>query len=176
MASLKVPVTSSDHIQGDPDASIVLVEYGDYQCPHCGRAYPIVKQVQQHFGNRLAFVFRNFPLRESHPYAEMAAESAEFGATEGKFWEIHDGIFENQENLEEAMLVELVEALGLSGTALRGALRSHTYAERVKEDFRGGVRSGVNGTPAFYINGERHDGAFGFEDLVEAIEERTSTV
>src|SRR5271163_1967267 len=99
MAMLKVPVTADDHIQGDPDAPIILVEYGDYQCPHCGHAYPIVKRVQKHFGKRLGFVFRNFPLSEIHPYAESAAEAAEFAAVQGRFWEMHDGIFENQDTL-----------------------------------------------------------------------------
>jgi protein-disulfide isomerase len=176
MASLTIPVGPNDHIQGDESASVVLVEYGDYQCPHCGRAHPIVKRVQNHFGDRLAFVFRNFPLNEAHPFAEMAAESAEFAGAGGQFWEMHDAIFENQEELGEPMLVELAESLGLSGNELKEAIQNHTFATRVKEDFRGGVRSGVNGTPTFYINGERHEGAFGFEDLVEAIEARVSQV
>src|SRR5580692_8744955 len=99
MSVLKVPVSSADHIQGDEKAPIVLVEYGDYECPHCGHAYPIVKQIQKHFGKRLAFVFRNFPLNEIHPDAEPAAETAEFAGANGKFWEMHDAIFENQETL-----------------------------------------------------------------------------
>src|ERR1700733_13665129 len=99
MATLKVPVTSRDHIQGDAHAPITLVEYGDYQCPHCAHAHPIVKRVQKHFGKRLRFVFRNFPLNEIHPQAEIAAESAEFAATQSRFWEMHDAIFENQQEL-----------------------------------------------------------------------------
>jgi protein-disulfide isomerase len=167
---LKVPVTSNDHSQGDEHAPITLVEYGDYQCPHCGHAYPIVQQVQNHFGKRLRFVFRNFPLNEIHPQAETAAESAEFAGAHKKFWEMHDGIFENQDNLGPPMLLELAETLGLAGAELRKALTSHEYVTRVKEDFMGGVRSGVNGTPTFFINGHRHDGPFEFEDLVAAIE------
>src|SRR5271156_196105 len=150
---LKIPVTAEDHIQGDPDSPIILVEYGDYQCPHCGRAYPIVKQVKKHFGKKLGFVFRNFPLNEIHPNAEGAAESAEFAGANGKFWEMHDGIFENQFALGIPMLLELAKELGLSEENLREALTSRTYAARVKSDFIGGARSGVNGTPTFFING-----------------------
>jgi protein-disulfide isomerase len=174
MATLKNPVGGEDHIQGDSKAPILLVEYGDYECPHCGHAYPIIKQVQKHFGKRLGFVFRNFPLSEMHPYAEGAAEAAEFAATKGKFWEMHDGIFENQRMLGVPMLLELAQKLGLAATDLEVALESEEFAERVKEDFMGGVRSGVNGTPTFFINGHRHDGSFEFEELVVAIEARIS--
>lgn len=170
MAELTVPVTSSDHIQGDEQAAVILVEYGDYQCPHCGHAHPIVKRVQKHFGKRLAFVFRNFPLNEIHPNAQSAAEAAEFAAAHGRFWEMHDGIFENQDTLGPSLLISLAETLELSAADLENALASQKYAPRVKSDFIGGVRSGVNGTPTFFINGQRHDGRFEFEDLVEAIE------
>ena len=117
-ALLKVPVTSADHIQGEADAPLTMVEYGDYECPHCGQAYPIVQEVQKHFGKRLRFVFRNFPLNDSHPSAEAAAETAEFAAAKGRFWEMHDAIFENQDNLGLGMLLELAEALGLSAANL----------------------------------------------------------
>jgi protein-disulfide isomerase len=148
----------------------VLVEYGDYECPHCGHAYPIVKRVQQHFGSRLGFVFRNFPLREAHPHAEMAAETAEFAGDRQRFWEMHDAIFENQESISAEMLMSLAEDLEMSATDLRRALETGTYRPRVQEDFGGGARSGVNGTPTFFINGRRHDGAFELEDLVGAIQ------
>jgi protein-disulfide isomerase len=169
---LKVPVSTQDHIQGDPKSPAVLVEYGDYQCPHCGHAYPIVKRVQKHFGSRMAFVFRNFPLSEIHPAAESAAEAAEFAGAKGKFWEMHDGIFENQAVLGVPFLLEFAQSLGLAEQELLGSLESHTYIKRVKDDFLGGARSGVNGTPTFFINGQRHDGPFEYEDLVEAIEAR----
>jgi protein-disulfide isomerase len=171
MAELKIPVSSKDHVQGDEHAPAVLVEYGDYECPHCGHAYPIVKRVQKHFGKRLGFVFRNFPLNEIHPNAEAAAESAEFAGANGKFWEMHDGIFENQGSLSLPMLLELAKELGLSEEGLGGALTSREFASRVKSDFIGGARSGVNGTPTFFINGERFDGPPDFEDLVAAIDE-----
>jgi len=167
---LKIPVTAEDHIQGDANAPVILVEYGDYQCPHCGHAYPIVQQVQKHFGKRLGFVFRNFPLNEIHPSAELAAETAEFAGAHKKFWEMHDGIFENQADLGEALMIELGESLGLKATDLSGALTSRQFAPRVKSDFMGGARSGVNGTPTFFINGHRHDGPFEFENLVMAID------
>jgi protein-disulfide isomerase len=169
MATLNVPITSGDHIQGDERAPITLVEYGDYECSHCGHAYPIVKQVQKHFGKRLAFVFRNFPLNQIHPNAETAAEAAEFAGAQRRFWEMHDAIFENQAALGLSRLRELAEKLGLPAEALERALDGGEFAQRVKKDFIGGVRSGVNGTPTFFINGHRHDGPFEFEDLVEAV-------
>jgi protein-disulfide isomerase len=174
MATLKVPVTEADHIQGDAHAPMVMVEYGDYQCSHCGHAHPIVQRVQRHFGKRLAFVFRNFPLNEIHPDAEVAAETAEFAAAHGRFWEMHDAIFENQQDLGLELLRELTEKLGLSVQALDRALSDGEYAPRVKEDFMGGVRSGVNGTPTFFLNGQRHDGSFEFDELVAAIETQLS--
>src|SRR5580704_3514907 len=109
MSTLKVSVGPSDHIQGDPNAACTLVEYGDYECPHCGRAYPIVKRVQKHFGKRLAFVFRNFPLSEMHPNAEGAAEAAEFAGAHERFWQMHDALFENQDALGIPLLLELAE-------------------------------------------------------------------
>src|SRR5271155_2195199 len=104
---LKNPVTPNDHIQGPGSAEVTLVEYGDYECPHCGHAYPIVKRIQKHFGEDVRFVFRNFPLSEMHPNAESAAETAEFAATENKFWEMHDAIFENQRKLGNALYADL---------------------------------------------------------------------
>src|SRR5438477_4784730 len=147
MATLKIPVTSGDHIQGDVDAPVILVEYGDYECPHCGHAYPIVQSVQEHFGQKLRFVFRNFPLNEIHPNAEDAAETAEFAAAHGKFWEMHDAIFENQESLADELLLALAESLKLKPADLQTALSAGTYTQHVRDDFLGGVRSGVNGTP-----------------------------
>jgi protein-disulfide isomerase len=169
MAILKVPVTAEDHAQGPEDAAVTLVEYGDYECPHCAHAYPIVQQVQKQFGEQLRFVFRNFPLSQMHPYAEGAAEVAEFAGAQGKFWEMHDRLFENQERLGEALFLELGKDLKLSTTALRQALEKKTFEARVRADFTGGIRSGVNGTPTFFINGHRHNGSFDFDTLVAAI-------
>ena len=155
---------------------MTLVEYGDYECPHCGRAYPIIKRVQRHFGQRLRFVFRNFPLTQLHPLAEPAAEAAEFAAANGQFWKMHDAIFENQEDLSLPLLAELADELALSQDELATALAEHEFLPRVKNDFMGGVRSGVNGTPTFFINGARHDGPFEFEYLVDAIDEQLGGV
>ena len=170
MSTLKVPISSSDHVEGNATAACTLVEYGDYQCPHCGRAYPIVKRIQKHFGDRLRFVFRNFPLNEIHPEAESAAEASEYAAAHGKFWQMHDALFENQVNLGLGIYQEFAKELGLDPAALRDALKLGKFRERVRADFNGGVRSGVNGTPTFFINGQRHDNSFDFETLSETIE------
>lgn len=169
MAILRIPVGPDDHVQGETDAPVTLVEYGDYECPHCGHAYPIVKAVQKHFGNRLCFAFRNFPLREAHQWAEAAAETAEFAATKGKFWEMHDLLFENQDKLSEELFGTLGMQLGLDRKSLLSALEENQFTERVGQDFSSGVRSGVNGTPTFFINGKRHDGDFELVTLVKAI-------
>ncbi len=170
MSTLKDPVTPQDHIQGNNDAAITLVEYGDYECPFCGKAYFVVKQLQKHFGKQLRFVFRNFPLTEMHRQAGMAAEAAEFANDHKRFWEMHDLIYENQDRLSLPSLIELGESLGLPNKELNEALTNKKYEAKIQSDFMGGVRSGVNGTPTFYINGTRHSGAFDLETLVGAIE------
>jgi protein-disulfide isomerase len=170
VATLKVPIGPQDHTQGPENAVIALVEYGDYECPHCGRAYPIVKQVQKHFGDRLRFVFRNFPLGEFHPHAAAAAETAEFAGANGRFWPMHDLLFENQHRFDRTLFLTLAHELRLSGESLSAALHDRTFERRVRDDFRGGVRSGVNGTPTFFISGRRHDGPFDLESLTAAIE------
>ena len=175
MAALKIPITAEDHARGPASADVTLVEYGDYECPYCGQAYPIVQKVQKQFGKRLRLVFRNFPLNEMHPHAEAAAEVAEFAGALGKFWEMHDKLYENQARLGEALYFDLADKLKLSSTALRQALEQRTFEARVRADFKGGVRSGVNGTPTFFINGHRHDGSFDFETLVSAIHQAMGT-
>ena len=174
MAALTVPITSRDHVQGPESAELTLTEYGDYECPYCGRAYPIVKRVQRHFGRRLRFVFRNFPLTRMHPHAERAAEAAEFAGARGKFWEMHDLLFENQQRLGDPLFSELAEKLELPAAELRKALDEEAFQSRVRDDFTGGVRSGVNGTPTFFVNGQRHDGTFDLERLVAALESAAS--
>ena len=170
-ATLKPPVGPKDHMQGPPDAPVTLVEYGDYECPYCGEAYPVVKAIQKRLGDQVCFVFRNFPLAEAHPHAEEAAEAAEAAAAQGKFWEMHDLLYENQDALEPEDLVQYARALKLEPPRFVLEMREHLYVERVREDFRSGVRSGVNGTPTFFINGVRHDGPFDLRSLLTAIEE-----
>jgi protein-disulfide isomerase len=171
-AKLTLPVSEDrDHIQGPADAPATLVEYGDYECPYCGAAYPIVKQVQERMGDRLRFVFRNFPITTSHPHAEQAAEAAEAADAQGRFWEMHDYLYEHQRHLETADLVSYAEALDLDVERFANELAENVHAARVREDFMSGVRSGVNGTPTFYINGVRHDGSYELEALTAAIEE-----
>ena len=172
MSKLAIAVSAKDHIQGDSSAPCTLVEYGDYQCPSCGQAAPIVKRVQKHFGKRLSLVFRNFPLNQMHPYAESAAEAAEFAGAHDKFWEMHDLLYENQERMgEEDFLGSLATQLHLAPARLHEALKAQEFTPRVRADFAGGVRSGVNGTPTFFINGQRHDGSYDFASLVEAIDQ-----
>ena len=157
---LTPPVGERDHIDGPETAPLTLVEYGDYECPHCGRAYPIIKAVQQELGAELRFVYRNFPLSEAHPHAQHAAEAAESAAVEGKYWEMHDILFEHQDALGDADLVGYAEELGIDADRVRRELEMETHAARVRADFRSGVRSGVNGTPTFFVNGLRYDGSW----------------
>ena len=157
-AHLKPPVGPHDHIQGATGALVTLVEYGDYQCPDCGAAYPIVKQLQKRLGDRLRFVFRNFPLAEAHPFATGAAETAEAAALQDKFWPMHDALYEHQDALDPASLLQYGRDLRLDIEKLESALRSTQVIERVQSDFMSGVRSGVNGTPTFFIGEDRFDG------------------
>ena len=168
-AGLTPPVAARDHAQGPADAPVTLVEYGDYECPHCGRAYPIVKAVQRSMGNDLRFVFRTFPLTKSHEHAEHAAEMAEAAAHEGKFWQMHDLLFEHQDALEDEHLVGYATSLGVDPVWAAAALAQGLFRERVREDFASGVKSGVNGTPTFFINGARYDGLLHPTALLDAL-------
>jgi protein-disulfide isomerase len=169
-ARLHVPVGESDHSLGPKTALVTLVEYGDYQCPFCGQAYPVVKELLERLGRQVRFVFRNFPLAEVHSHAEGAAEAAEAAAAQGKFWAMHDMLYENQEALGGDDLVRYASALGLDESRFVGELTERVDAARVREDFMGGVRSGVNGTPTFFINGARHDGQFDLDSLLGALQ------
>ena len=164
-----LPMPDRDHIQGPTDAPVKLLEYGDYECPYCGAAYPVVKEIQKRLGKRLCFAFRNFPLSNSHPHAAHAAETAEAAGAQGRFWEMHDLLYENQEALEDEDLARYAAALKLDVKRLMNDVASGAQAGRVREDFRSGARNGVNGTPTFFINGVRYDGAPEVDELLEAL-------
>jgi protein-disulfide isomerase len=156
--SLTLPVAKRDHIQGPIDARIMLLEYGDYECPYCGQTYPIIKAIQKRLGERLCFAFRNFPLVNSHPHAQHAAEAAEAAGAQGKFWEMHDMLYENQEALDDEDIIQYATTLGLDANRVINEIIAGIHAARVREDFRSGARGGVNGTPTLFINGVRHEG------------------
>ena len=172
---LTMPVTEDrDHIQGPADAPVTLLEYGDYECPYCGAAYPIVKEVRARIGERLRFVFRNFPITTSHPHAERAAEAAEAAAAQGSFWRMHDVLYENQKRLGDEDLRTYAQQVGLDLDVFDRELAEHVHAARVQEDFMSGVRSGVNGTPTFYVNGARYDDSYDLDTLLGALEAAAS--
>lgn len=165
-----MPVTPQrDHILGSIHAPVVLVEYGDFECQHCGRAYIIVKQIQQRFGNRLCFVFRHFPQTQIHAHSQNAAETSEVAAAQGMFWQMHDMLFENQQALNNGYLMEYAIKLELDTTQFLRDMFADIYAERVREDVVSGVSSGVSSTPTFFINNVCHSGAWDLESLLSAI-------
>jgi protein-disulfide isomerase len=175
MATLTPQVSQRDHQRGPETATVTLVEYGDYECPSCGSVYPLVKELKLRLGDRLRFVFRNFPLTQSHPHAEHAAEAAEAAAGQEKFWEMHDYLFEHQQALDDTHLVHYADALNLDREIFMREMTEHVYTNRVHEDFLSGIRSGVNGTPTFFINGVRHDDSIERETLISAIEAAMSS-
>ena len=158
MAQLKPPVNNKDHVQGKVTAPLELVEYGDYQCPHCGYAYPIIKNIQHSLGADLKFVFRNFPLAEVHPDAFNAAVAAEAAELQHKFWNMHDIIFENQQALDIESIFLYAKRIGLDLERFKNDIQKDTLIAKVEQDFESGVRSGVNGTPSFFINGKKYNG------------------
>jgi protein-disulfide isomerase len=169
-ATLTRPVSARDHAEGPAGAPLTLVEYGDYQCPYCGAAYPVVKRVQKTLGKKLRFVFRNFPLTQAHPYALIAAEAAEAAALQGRFWEMHDLLYEQQSFLEPDIIPSWAERIGLDLDKFRSDIRKDVVERRLQEDRQSGIRSGVNGTPTFFINGTRYDGSPDYGSLLAALE------
>ena len=166
-------VIELDHVQGDATAEVTLIEYGDFECPYCGAAYPILKRVTKRLGSRLRFVFRNFPIGDIHPHAQHAAEAAEAVAARGGntgFWSMHDLLFEHQRALDDASLARYATHAGVAGDAVLEDLLERRYQEQVQESFMSGVRSGVNGTPTLFIDGIRYDGPRDEETLVAALE------
>jgi len=169
-SQLSIPVHERDHATGALTAPLVLVEYGDYDCSHCGDAFPILRQLRATFGAELTFVYRNFPLTSIHVHAQRAAETAEWAALAGRFWEMHDYLYEHQDRLDDRGLQAAAGKLGLDPRELQTAWNSHALIPRVKEDFLGGLKSGVSGTPKFFINGRRHDGLASADELTAALE------
>lgn len=170
MSKLKTPVSDKDQQTGNLEAPITLVEYGDYQCPHCGHAHPLLKRLLKEKGKTFRFVFRNFPLQESHPAAFMAALAAEAAGKQDKFWEMHDIIFENQQDLHGNSFTHFAENIGLDLQQFAKDWEGPEQVAKVEGDFESGIRSGVNGTPSFFVNGEKlntYDGTY--ESLVQAI-------
>ena len=170
MSALKIAVSSADHHIGNANAAVTLVAYGDYECPYCGHAHPLIKRLLKEKGNEPNFVFRNFPLQEVHPAAMMAAQAAEAAAKQNKFWEMHDLIFEHQDNLHGKTFLQFAEELKMDLNEFAKDWKSTIILEKIETDFESGVRSGVNGTPTFFVNGElllSYDGSY--ESLVEGI-------
>jgi NhaA family Na+:H+ antiporter len=170
--ALKPPLDASrDHILGSATAPIELVEYGDFECPHCGRAFGIVQQLRETFGNQLRFAYRHFPLAKMHPHARTAAMSAEAAGAQGKFWEMHDILFRHGSALEMGNVTRYAEEVGVPDIARFTAdVSSEKFGPRVQEDLASGVRSGVNGTPTFFLNGKRYNGGYDYDSMKDAIE------
>jgi protein-disulfide isomerase len=168
---LQAPVTADDHAQGPEGAPVTLVEYADYECPYSHRAYHVIRGLQRELGDQLRFVYRNFPLRDIHPHAQHAAEAAEAAANQGRFWEMHDHLFEHQRALDDEHLGQYAADLGLDPVGFELEMAEHTSAGRIERDLRGGVRSGVRGTPTFFVNGVRHQGSYEGEPLLRALRE-----
>jgi protein-disulfide isomerase len=166
---LKLPDPERDHLQGAIDAPIALLEYGDYECPFCGEAQPIVREIQRRLGEELCFAFRHFPLTNVHPHAEHAAEAAEAAAEQAAFWPMHEMLFANQDALDDESLAEYASSLGLDEARFIQDVVSGANAGRIQEDFSSGMRAGVNGTPCFFINGQRYDGARALEPFLAAV-------
>jgi NhaA family Na+:H+ antiporter len=167
---LKRPVGEGDHIRGSEDALVTFVEYGDYECPHCRQAHSIVLELQEMLGDQFRYVFRNFPITTVHPNAQLAAEAAEAAGAQGKFWEMHNALFQTAGPLEKEKILQLATEIKLDMERFRKELDEQVYAERVRKDFLDGARSGVNGTPSFFLNGLRYDGPWDIESLKEEIE------
>ena len=170
IATLSPPVDPErDHVRGSAEAPVTLVEYGDFQCPYCGEAYPIVRDLQERFGDRLRFVFRHMPLPDLHPRAPFAAEAAEAAGAQERFWEMHDSLMADQGRLDDPHLWERCRLLGIDLDRFERDRRSQGVADRVERDFRSGVRAGVMTTPTLFRNGQAHPGVPG-RALMEALE------
>ena len=167
ITTLLVPVQADDHVQGPPSAALTLVEYGDYECPECGRLFDTIRDLQKTLGDRLRIVYRNYPLSGIHPHAQEAAEAAEAAGAEGRFWEMHDLLFRNQNALTRNNLLTYAKSLGLDMNRFTAELTKRVYRNRVREDFRRGVENGVYGTPGLFLNDVRHAGTWDRDTLLQ---------
>jgi protein-disulfide isomerase len=165
-----MPLVSEDHTLGSPHAPVTLLEYGDFECPHCGEVYPVIKELLREWGDDLLFAYRHFPLIDVHPHAEHAAEASEIAGAEGKFWPMHDTLFENQDALDDLSLLGYAELIGVDPEVFAIALRDGIYRPRVARDILSGIYGGVNGTPTFFINGYRYVGSHSYRALAAALE------
>jgi protein-disulfide isomerase len=171
VARLVLPVGERDHVQGPATAPVTLIEYGDYECPYCRAAVPIVQELQAILGDQLRFVFRHFPLTGLHPQAQHAAEVAEAADAQGRFFEMHAALFDHQEALDDDHLVQYAADLDLDAGRIRRELDEHAYAGKVRDDLKSGLSSGARGTPTFYLDELRYDGLVGVRQLLAAIRE-----
>ena len=167
---LVVPVSERDHSQGPATAAVMLVQYGDYECPYTRQTTNVVRAIQQQLGDQLCFVYRNFPLTEIHPHALHAALAAEAAAEQGKFWQMHDYIFHHQHTLEDTDLAHFAEAVGLDLQQYARALGDQRSLGRIEEDVESGERSGVQGTSTFFINGILYGGSWEHDALLAALQ------
>lgn len=174
MSALRRGIDQTDWTKGAPDAPVTLLEYGDFQCPYCGAAHMHLKRLEAEAGDAFRFSFRHFPLTQMHPDAMLAAEAAEAAGAQGKFWPMHDLLFEHQDRLDPHSLLSYAGMLGLDLRQFASDLQSHRHAPRIRRDFMEGLRSGVNGTPTFFLNGLRYDGPHTFQALLTAIREGAS--
>jgi protein-disulfide isomerase len=173
---LTVPVNiGSDYIRASINAPVTIVEYGDYECPYTGMAYPIIKEIMKQFGDKIYFVFRNFPLNEIHPHALHAAEAAEAAAAQDKFWEMHDYLFEHQKALDDSHLLEYAQKVGLDIDKFKKEISGHIYASLIDESLKTGIGSGVEGTPTFYINGVRYEDSWELRTFSETVKRHLTT-
>lgn len=171
VSRLRVPVGEDDHVRGAADAAVTLVEYADFQCPHSGAVYRNLHEVLRQRADLVRLVYRHFPIAEVHPYADAAAEVAEAGGARGRFWELHDWLFEHQDQLDPVHLSLAVQQVGLPAEEVDLAVERHDYADRVRRDIVSGIRSGVDAIPVFFINGVRYDGPYGLPDLLAAVDQ-----
>ena len=171
---LTVPVNiGSDHIRGSINAPITIVEYGDYECPHTGMAYPVVQDIMKQFGDQIYFVFRNFPLNDIHPHAQHAAEAAEAAAAQDKFWQMHDYLFEHQKALDDNHLLEYAQKVGLDIDKFKKEMSEHVYTPLINKSLKAGIDSGVEGTPTFFVNGVRYENSWDLDTFSSMLKNLT---